>query len=61
MFLSSNTFQDKATLVKEEDFEMVQTFEPPYSDAIVDLWKDKGIQACFDRRREYQLTDSAKQ
>lgn len=39
---------------------MVQTFEPPYSDAIVDLWKDKGIQACFDRRREYQLTDSAK-
>lgn len=39
---------------------MVQTFEPPYSDAIKDLWKDSGIQACYDRRREYQLTDSAK-
>jgi hypothetical protein len=39
---------------------MVMTFEPEYSQAICDLWKDAGIQATFDRRREYQLTDSAK-
>lgn len=39
---------------------MVMTFEAPFSDAIKDLWKDPGIQACYDRRREYQLTDSAK-
>ncbi|WKX89060.1 hypothetical protein Q1695_008593 [Nippostrongylus brasiliensis] len=25
-----------------------------------ELWEDSGIQECYDRRREYQLTDSAK-
>jgi hypothetical protein len=39
---------------------MVMTFEPNFADAIKSLWKDAGVQACFDRRREYQLTDSAK-
>lgn len=39
---------------------MVQALESPFLDYIKDLWKDKGIQSCFDRRREYQLTDSAK-
>lgn len=28
--------------------------------AIKQLWLDPGIQACYDRRREYQLSDSAK-
>lgn len=27
---------------------------------IKDLWEDPGIQEAYDRRREYQLTDSAK-
>lgn len=39
---------------------MVMTFETQFADAIANLWKDSGIQACYDRRREYQLTDSAK-
>lgn len=52
--------KENAELVKGEDFEMVMTFEPQFSEAITNLWKDKGIQACYDRRREYQLTDSAK-
>merc|ERR1711997_1165530 len=29
-------------------------------EAIKDLWNDGGIMECYDRRREYQLTDSAK-
>lgn len=29
------------------------------SNAIVKLWKDSGFRACYDRRREYQLIDSA--
>ncbi|KAG5519708.1 hypothetical protein PMAC_001864 [Pneumocystis sp. 'macacae'] len=29
-------------------------------DAIVCLWKDSGVQQCFQRSREYQLNDSAK-
>lgn len=50
----------KAELIKEIDYETVTTFEPPYVSAIKDLWSDAGIQECYDRRREYQLTDSAK-
>lgn len=52
--------QEKAELIKEIDYETVTTFEPPYVQAIKDLWSDAGIQECYDRRREYQLTDSAK-
>lgn len=57
---SDSSNSEKADLVKEQDFEMVMTFEAEYSDAIKSLWKDSGVQACYDRRREYQLTDSAK-
>lgn len=52
--------QEKAELVRVVDFETVTTFESPYVEAIKDLWADAGIQVCYDRRREYQLTDSAK-
>ncbi|XP_017785991.1 PREDICTED: guanine nucleotide-binding protein G(q) subunit alpha isoform X2 [Nicrophorus vespilloides] len=51
---------EKAELIRGIDFESVTTFETPYVDAIQDLWNDSGIQECYDRRREYQLTDSAK-
>ncbi|XP_019873314.2 guanine nucleotide-binding protein G(q) subunit alpha isoform X1 [Aethina tumida] len=51
---------EKAELIKSIDYETVTTFESPYVDAIKDLWNDDGIQECYDRRREYQLTDSAK-
>lgn len=50
----------KAELIKSIEYETVTTFESPYVDAIKDLWADAGIQECYDRRREYQLTDSAK-
>ena len=52
--------QEKADLVRAVDFETVTTFESPYVEAIQDLWNDGGIAECYDRRREYQLTDSAK-
>jgi guanine nucleotide-binding protein G(q) subunit alpha len=52
--------QEKADLVRGVDFETVTTFESPYVEAIKALWNDKGITECYDRRREYQLTDSAK-
>ena len=35
-------------------------FQSPYVEAIKDLWNDRGIKECYDRRREYQLIDSAK-
>ncbi|XP_050297802.1 G protein alpha q subunit-like [Anthonomus grandis grandis] len=52
--------EDKAELIKGVDYETVTSFENPYGDAIADLWSDSGVQECYDRRREYQLTDSAK-
>lgn len=52
--------KEKAALIREVDYETVTTFESPYVNAIKDLWSDSGIQECYDRRREYQLTDSAK-
>ena len=33
---------------------------PQGRQACKDLWNDVGIMECYDRRREYQLTDSAK-
>lgn len=57
---STFLLQEKAELIKGIDYETVTTFESPYVEAIKDLWADSGIQECYDRRREYQLTDSAK-
>jgi guanine nucleotide-binding protein G(q) subunit alpha len=47
-------------MVRQADYETITTFDEPYVHAIKALWVDDGIQECFDRRREYQLTDSAK-
>ncbi|XP_067136865.1 guanine nucleotide-binding protein G(q) subunit alpha-like isoform X1 [Centruroides vittatus] len=51
---------ENAELVKAVDYETVTTFDNQYVEAIKSLWEDAGIQECYDRRREYQLTDSAK-
>jgi len=52
--------QENSKLVRQIDYETVTTFEQQYVNAIRALWADPGIQECYDRRREYQLTDSAK-
>ncbi|XP_067101719.1 guanine nucleotide-binding protein G(t) subunit alpha-2-like [Osmerus mordax] len=35
------------------------TMPPELADVIKRLWKDTGVQACFERAAEYQLNDSA--
>jgi len=52
--------QEFSKLVRDVDYETVSTFDVQYVEAIQSLWADDGIQECYDRRREYQLTDSAK-
>lgn len=52
--------EEHSKMVRQVDFETVATFDSPYPEAIKSLWADPGIQECYDRRREYQLTDSAK-
>uniref|UniRef100_A0AAY4DJP9 Guanine nucleotide-binding protein subunit alpha-11 n=1 Tax=Denticeps clupeoides TaxID=299321 RepID=A0AAY4DJP9_9TELE len=38
----------------------ISRMEPNYADAIKKLWEDEGMHKCYKRRREYQLSDSAK-
>ncbi|VDO97284.1 unnamed protein product [Soboliphyme baturini] len=52
--------EEKASIVRAIDYESITTFEEPYVTYVKDLWRDKGILEVYDRRREYQLTDSAK-
>uniref|UniRef100_A0A673MVK1 Guanine nucleotide-binding protein subunit alpha n=2 Tax=Sinocyclocheilus rhinocerous TaxID=307959 RepID=A0A673MVK1_9TELE len=33
---------------------------PKHAEAIKSVWKDQGLQKCFERRREFQLSDSTK-
>ncbi|VDP99138.1 unnamed protein product [Trichobilharzia regenti] len=49
-----------AEAIREIDYETVTTMESQHVVAIKSLWDDPGIKECYDRRREYQLTDSAK-
>ncbi|XP_017054141.1 G protein alpha q subunit-like [Drosophila ficusphila] len=51
--------RELAALVMSIDYSKVSFLEGPYLSAIKTLWKDVGIRECYDRRREYQLTDSA--
>uniref|UniRef100_A0A8C6T4N6 Guanine nucleotide-binding protein subunit alpha n=1 Tax=Neogobius melanostomus TaxID=47308 RepID=A0A8C6T4N6_9GOBI len=52
--------KNNALLVREVDVEKVASFNQPYIGAIKMLWSDPGIQEAYDRRREYQLSDSTK-
>ncbi|KAK6492988.1 guanine nucleotide-binding protein subunit alpha-14 [Huso huso] len=52
--------KENADLIKDIEVDKVNTLEKNQSEAIKSLWKDPGIQECYDRRREYQLSDSAK-
>ena len=42
------------------EVDRVSTLSREQAQAIKQLWLDPGIQECYDRRREYQLSDSAK-
>ncbi|XP_062290070.1 guanine nucleotide-binding protein G(q) subunit alpha-like [Scomber scombrus] len=52
--------QANASIVSVADAEKVITLTNPIMDAIKSLWSDPGIQECYNRKREYQLSDSAK-
>ncbi|XP_061732608.1 guanine nucleotide-binding protein subunit alpha-11-like isoform X2 [Nerophis ophidion] len=49
-----------AERMSEVQFEKVEMLEAWQVDAIRKIWNDQGIQNCFSRRREFQLSDSAK-
>ncbi|KAG6932312.1 G protein subunit alpha 14 [Chelydra serpentina] len=52
--------KENALLIREVEVDRVTALERKQVEAIKKLWADPGIQECYDRRREYQLSDSAK-
>ncbi|XP_059214244.1 guanine nucleotide-binding protein G(q) subunit alpha-like [Centropristis striata] len=49
-----------AQKLSQVEVEQVSTLEAWQADAIRRVWNDHGVQRCYDRRREFQLSDSAK-
>ncbi|KAG9354050.1 hypothetical protein JZ751_012174 [Albula glossodonta] len=49
-----------ANVINEVDVSHVGSLQPKHAEAIKKLWSDQGIQKCYERRREYQLSDSTK-
>ncbi|XP_043421663.1 guanine nucleotide-binding protein subunit alpha-14 [Prionailurus bengalensis] len=52
--------KENAQLIREVEVDKVCAFSRDQVEAIKQLWQDPGIQECYDRRREYQLSDSAR-
>ncbi|XP_076218710.1 guanine nucleotide-binding protein subunit alpha-14 [Aptenodytes patagonicus] len=57
---TSKENEESAQMIKEVEVDKVRVLERKQVEAIKKLWEDSGIQECYDRRREYQLSDSAK-
>ncbi|XP_044031062.1 guanine nucleotide-binding protein subunit alpha-14-like [Siniperca chuatsi] len=49
-----------AQKLSQVEADQVSTLEAWQADSIRRVWNDQGVQRCYDRRREFQLSDSAK-
>ncbi|XP_034403340.1 guanine nucleotide-binding protein subunit alpha-14-like [Cyclopterus lumpus] len=49
-----------AQKLSQVEADQVSTLEAWQGDSIRGVWSDHGVQRCYDRRREFQLSDSAK-
>lgn len=52
--------QSHANAVLEVEVDKVEELDQSLAKYIKSLWDDEGIQECYNRRREYQLSDSTK-
>ncbi|XP_041431486.1 guanine nucleotide-binding protein subunit alpha-14 isoform X1 [Xenopus laevis] len=57
---TSEQNMENALVIREVEVDKVSSLERKHVEAIKKLWEDEGIQECYDRRREYQLSDSTK-
>uniref|UniRef100_A0A2D4KF63 Guanine nucleotide-binding protein subunit alpha n=1 Tax=Micrurus paraensis TaxID=1970185 RepID=A0A2D4KF63_9SAUR len=57
---SSEQSKDDSRMIEDVQADKIESLERKYAEAIKRLWEDPGIQECYHRRREYQLSDSAK-
>ncbi|XP_063050935.1 guanine nucleotide-binding protein subunit alpha-14 [Engraulis encrasicolus] len=58
--LAENSNKGYVPMVLDLEVDKIQALDSGQSQAIAALWKDEGVQVCYERRREYQLSDSAK-
>ncbi|XP_029024624.1 guanine nucleotide-binding protein subunit alpha-14-like [Betta splendens] len=49
-----------AERLRQVDTENLCALEAWQADAIKKVWSDHGVQSCYERRREFQISDSAK-
>lgn len=52
--------QSHAEKLSQVVADQVYVLEAWQMDAIRKVWSDHGVQRCYDHRREFQLSDSAK-
>ena len=52
--------EQKVAVLRDVDPGTVDTITKEEQLAISWLWADQGVQTCYQRRREFQLSDSAK-
>lgn len=53
-------YQNHAEKLSQLELIDVYTLESWQVESIKRVWNDHGVQWCYDRRREFQLSDSAK-
>ncbi|XP_075899792.1 guanine nucleotide-binding protein subunit alpha-14-like [Nelusetta ayraudi] len=58
-FVAEENIQ-RAQRLEQIEADQLTTLEPWQADAIKLVWSDHGIQSCYERRREFQLSDSSK-
>jgi len=56
---SDESLRVKGTELGDVDHDCVTELEPQYLEWIGQIWKDSGVQGCWDRRAEFHITDSA--
>ena len=59
-FCLSVSLQSIANSVLDVEVDKVEELDLKHVAGIGNLWNDGGVQECYDRRREYQLSDSTK-
>jgi guanine nucleotide-binding protein G(q) subunit alpha len=52
--------EEHSKMMLEIEPEDVTSLDEPHTSAIASLWADQGLQEAWDRRREFQILDSAK-
>ena len=52
--------QTHAEKIAAVDYEVASDITETQFESLKSLWADTGIQDCYERRREFQISDSAK-